>query len=598
MRLFKSKQSQQRAQRLQETAIRDLGGGLDTLDDDVNMSLRFQPVLRNFHRTANGAQEIRYGTVFRADVASVVTGNIVDMHYFKSRVVGVTSIGDVVTMKDDFTTQVVWNAAIAHALAGAPSGWSALSQVDFVPSKNELIIHNGIDKPITISQLFATTYLQDLGSGSNVNVPIGKYGCIAGNYHCVAGIAASPTLIYIASKGTTGTFPGDPIPNDAITFDVGQYLPKGAEEITGIAGFRGNLIVFFRGQALVVALGVYDGVTHIPQPSDVLPNFGSISHRTIVQIENDLIFGDSAGINSAKRNLFGNIESKHLSTLISPTYRGAMGAINQDVAQVSCFGVYDQLGGDVLIFEPNGSVFVYTQNEKLRYQAMSLFGDWNWRCGCTSALGRVFFAEGTRIYQLGNKAFNEQFYADKVGDYDRTWSTGALIVTGLKYIDPVSHVTYMALQDHVSGATFAADLAAHSNYWEEWLGVDIEFDLELPWLDGQSPLAEKQMAYVAVLSKGTAHFDLNLYVDNRYKDFDGAVIHDPELTLTMVGNDHRGAGYATEYGGARRSNSPRLWAFRARFKSAKYKITGSAHEPLTIIGLMFLFSKGKFKRGV
>jgi hypothetical protein len=71
----------------------------------------------------------------------------------------------------------------------APHGWSnGLDTADFVPYKNELIIHNGIDKPITINRDLEVKYLQDLASGSNVNVPIGRYGCVVSNYHCVAGI--------------------------------------------------------------------------------------------------------------------------------------------------------------------------------------------------------------------------------------------------------------------------------------------------------------------------------------------------------------------------------------------------------------------------
>jgi len=108
-----------------------------------------------------------------------------------------------------------------------------------------------VDKPVSISVALATTYLQDLATGSNTNVPIGKYGCTVGNYHVVAGIPAAPTVAYIASKATAGTFPGDPAPNDAISFDVGAYAPAGATEIRGVAGFRQFLIVFFLTQAAI-----------------------------------------------------------------------------------------------------------------------------------------------------------------------------------------------------------------------------------------------------------------------------------------------------------------------------------------------------------
>src|SRR5262249_39202989 len=159
-------------------------------------------------------QRIRFGTKWFANVAGTITGNIVDMEYFNDRLIVVSSTGQIATVTNAGVVAKIWDTAIAAALPGAPAGWSATTQVDFVPWKDQFIIHNGVDKPIIISSAFAVTYLQDLATGSNVNTPIGKYGCIAANYHCVAGISGALTTVYISARGTSGTFPGDPAPND------------------------------------------------------------------------------------------------------------------------------------------------------------------------------------------------------------------------------------------------------------------------------------------------------------------------------------------------------------------------------------------------
>jgi hypothetical protein len=130
------------------------------------------------------------------------------MEYFSARIVIVFTNGDIwIVDGAGGNKEVIWNQDIAAALPvpdgePPPIGWSGgLTTIDFVSYKNELIIHNGIDKPITISRDFVVTYLQDLASGNNINVPIGKFGCVVSNYHCVAGIDAQPTLIYISTSG-------------------------------------------------------------------------------------------------------------------------------------------------------------------------------------------------------------------------------------------------------------------------------------------------------------------------------------------------------------------------------------------------------------
>jgi hypothetical protein len=628
-----------RASKLQSTALRDFGGGWNTVDDDISMGPSFMPVLRNTRRNPNGSQQVRFGNNFFKDVSSVVTGTLVDMEYFNNRIIAVMSTGQIATIDGAGNAAAVWNSTIAFALPGHPSGWSNnLTSIDFVPFRQQLIVHNGIDKPVTISAVFAVTYLQDLGSGSNVNVPIGKYGCVVSNYHCVAGLPAAPTTVYVSSQSTAGTFPGDPAPNDAISFDVGAYAPEGSSQIRGIAGYRTNLVIFFVNAALIVELGNYVGTVHTPKFPDSLSNFGLLGHRAIAIVEQDLTFGGLSGISNAKRSLFsGLLDGTFESGQIEPSYRSAIAALTDTQRLLNCFLVYDEMSHDMLFFVPPNLVFVRSAQSKLNYESWSLFTEMDWVCGCKSTLGRVFLGSGTRIYQMGNNAYaNENYFADKMNDYTQVWTPSTLMAVGTVVLDSTStdqNRCWTVNVTHTSGVgTFQQDRDANPGNWRKYVGRSIIFDMELPWIVGNDPLKTKLLRYANVLTKGTGGFTLEAYVDNLYKDEAGNVLYGPAVTMDFVGNDARGYGFdegfpsarSTEYslrsdgshilrcdgsriirvaddgegpfGTGRRSADPRLYGFPLKCKSVKFRIKGSTRRFLQFIGLNFAFARGNYRR--
>jgi len=431
-------------------------------------------------------------------------------------------------------------------------------------------------------------------------VPIGKYGCSVSNYHVVAGIPSAPTSIYVSALGTAGVFPGDPPPNDSIAIDVGAYAPDGASDIFGIAGFRQKLLVFFRTQTLVIQLGVYNATgVHTPQFPDALPQFGLLGHRDVLLIENDLLFANFVGMASAKRNLFsGLIDSAHLSDIIEPYIRGTIGSQDSTTVRLKSFMVHDQLNHDAIMFLPDGQAFVYSANDKLRYSSWSTYSGVAWSSGCTSFLGRMFLSSGTRIYQSGNSSFaNEAFSADKGSDHDFTWAPATLFGPGSLVLDGLTGIVYTCNLVHISGTLFATDRLNNPARWTVYGGLPISFSLELPWLDGRDPNQVKMLRNARIMSNGSAEFTLTVYVDNLYKDENGNVIYTPALSMSFVGNDARGEGVDIgPYGGGRRANDPRLYGFPVKFKMVKFKIDGMSTRPLTLGGLSFLFSRGKYKR--
>lgn len=591
--------------KIETTTLRGFGGGWNAVDDDFLMAPRYVKELVNFVRTPSGGQKLRYGTGYLTDIKSVNNSPIIDTEYFNGRIIAVCANGRIVSITAAGTVTLIWSPGIAASLPGTPGGWStSIEQVTFVPHKNTLCIHNGVDKPLQLASTFTFTYLQDQSTGSNVNVPIGKYGCVAANYHCIAGISGSPTEIVISAAGTAGTFPGDPAPNDAISLDVGAYAPEGAAAIRGIAGYRTNLIVFLQGVSIQITLGEYVEGTHTPRFPDTFPKFGLIGDRCITTIENDLVFAGLGGLSSAKRNVYtqSTLDATYISNIIEPKYRSIVAELSDDEQLLNAFSVFDPLGRNLILFTKNGIALSYVSNEKLNYKGWAKFTGMEYTCGCTSFLGRVYLASGTRIFQLGNKTFGEEYFADRVNDRDYTWNNTLSANVGDLIWDDVAEETYKVLVSHTTASaptTFAEarELDLYEDHYELYKGDPIEFELEMPWTSGKDPTKTKKLTHISVGSNGTAEFTVEAYVDNFYKDYDGNVIYDPAVSIDLCGND--APGYGVEdgpFGGGRRSNDARLWKFPAKFKAIKFRLYGSATQPLEITMFSFLFARGKYFR--
>jgi hypothetical protein len=625
---FKKRKQARPSSKLDSSTLRGFGGGWNAIDDDLSMQPNYQVSLVNFHRQSSGGQAVRFGSNFNCDIKAVRNSPIVDGYYFNGRNIIVTQSGNILTTTLDGTIITeIWNTAIAAALPGAPIAWrTGVTQVSFVPFKDTLIIHDGKDKPVVIDSNFVVKYLQDLGTGSNVNVPIGKFGCVAANYHIVANTVVTdtggnittrnPTYIYISGKGTSGTFYGDPTTDALPAIDVGAYAPEGAAAIRGIAGFRNYLLVFMQNITLQIKLGKYNDATppiHTPEFPDNLPQFGVLGNRCIATVENDIMFCGLNGLASAKRNLYApdSFTSDFLSTQIAPAYRQIVGALTDDQQMNKAFSAYDKLNNDYLLFMPNGKVLCYTFNPRLKMHAWSEFENMDWAAAWTSVLGRLFLAQGTKVFLSGNGTFGgENFYADRMLDRDYVWinaDAGAMSAGGLVY-DSITGEVWKCMTTHakVAGITFAQERDNNSTMWQLYEGNPIPIDFELPWIDGKDPMKLKQLRYVSIATKGDAEFTFDVFVDNLYKDVDGNVIYSPGISMAFVGNDAYGYGFddvnidpttlnETGYGMGRRSRDPRLFGMPIKFKTVKFRIHGQIAKKLEIINLSFLYARNKVR---
>lgn len=625
VRAFKRSKKARPASKLDSSTLRGFGGGWNSIDEDLSMKPNYQVSLINFHRTTSGAQAVRFGQSFVCDIRNTHNSPIIDGTYYNTWNVVFCEDGYVLKVNEDGTVQtVIWAGFPANTVPEGP----LFKQVSFVPFKDQLVIHTGKTKPLVVKPDMTVTYLGD-PVGGNALTPIGKYGCVAANYHCVANIVETalvppvtgtiqivkrrPTEIYISSKGTAGVFPGDADPNDSISIDVGAYAPEGAASIRGIAGFRTYLLVFLQNITLQVKLGDYDEEgNHVPKFPDTLPQFGILGNRTIVTIENDIMFGGLSGLASAKRNLYApdSITSDYLSTAIAPTYRRIVGALTDDEQLNKSFAAFDKLNNDFLLFMPDGKVLCYTFNPRLKMNAWSQYDDMDWTAAWTSILGRLYLTKGTRMFRSGNSTFEyENHYADRMHDRDTTFVTGAQSYDpGELVFDALTHEVWEWMGPGVNtkpaGITFEQERENHPLQWIRYEGRAIQIELELPWIDGKDPMKLKQLRYVSIATKGDAEFTFDAYVDNLYKDSEGNVIYAPAVSMTFVGNDAAGYGFddanfdpkthdPTGYGMGRRSRDPRLFGVPVKFKSIKFKLTGFTTKKLEIINLSFLYARNK-----
>lgn len=579
-----------------EATLEDFSGGLDLSDSDLRLTTAFAKVLNNMHKDTDGTMSARWGTKFLWDVADKVTGNIIDIFYFRDKLLIFTDAGEIATILPETNTiTAIWNSSIAGDLPGTPTGWSTgLTQVDWTEFKNELVVCNGIDKPILISRSHTVTYLQDLATGSNVFTPIGKFTTTVGNYTVIGGISASPDELYISSGGTSGTWPGDADPNDATSINIAAYTSNTGSDIRGLSSFRNMLMIHFATSTVVMTLGEYDsnGV-HKPKVMDTVPEQGTVSHRTPVVLESDIVFNDERGVYKAKRNVYGNaIESERVSERIQVPFVSSMPKSATD--RIQSFSVLNRNENRIMFFLRNAeglSTWVMSFTEGLKRRAWSQFSGWNWSSGCMSQLGRIYFTKGTKVFQYGNGVYpNEDYTADFIGEYDTDWETATAYVVG----DRVLHddAVYICVADHTSD-DFDSDFAG--NAWTIYEGEDIVVDWEFPWTDTNVRMTKKRLSYMGIDTQGTAPFTIEVYTDNFRYDQDGD--DDPALSIDFVAGNSLGYGGGEQpYGGGRRAADERLWGTPCEFKILKLRLRGSIRRRLKIVAISLLMSRGTYKR--
>lgn len=494
-----------------------------------------------------------------------VTDDLIYTTGFRGKAIAVSKAGEIALVDAAGNSVIIWSEDIAQTV-DSTAGWSSIAFASTTQIGRKLKIHNGTDKPVEvdIDAVVPCRYMQDPGSGSNTNTPVGRYAATVGDYHCVAGIASTPggddgaTIVSISAKGAPNTFLGDPAPNDAIELNIANFVSTNSPIIRGIKEYRGQLLVFFDDVVVPVALGTYDTTDHVPTVGEPLDQHGSLSHHSIVSLGNDCLACDMIGVPSVQRGFLDQtFRPKRVSQLIDPLIQASLDGLSEGTLEDRVFSVYNVRLGQYMLFIPNNNVegsttettcYVYTLIEELKVRAWARFTGWNFRCAGRSTLGRVLLGKGKRLFVYG--APEDEYYTDYIND---------------------------------------PDIAVPAD------GVDIAFTWELPWADFDKRANLKHMMYIKFDTRGAGTFTFRVYGDNILVDNEAADA--PLATMDFVGGDAGGFGEGDQpFGGGRNVADERLYEFPAKFMIAKLKISGTTNRKLQFVSLILYYLLGEIRR--
>ena len=541
---------------LQISTVRSFEGGLNVTDTDLNMSPKYAKVLDNIERAIDGSLSVRPGTLFIAALPD--PSAIVNCYYFNNFVISIQFNGDITKTNGAGVVTPMKKAGANLFLPGS-------IEVNFTIFNSDLIIVNGRDKPIIVSgdptnaRYMEIEFLVDLATSTNVNTPVGRFVIAHSQYTVIAGVPAEPSSIYISAKGTSGTYFGDPAPNDAIQLDLGPRVSLGSATITGLVAYRDKLLVTFERGVLPLNLGVYTGTPGVHSPTDdgFIEEFGCLTHRSLISVGDDTYYADNVGVNSISRvNVFNTLRPIRASHLIDPLITALVQPLSQAQISQYVFAVYDLRNFRYMLFVPRfeaGVVvetigFSYMHIPSLKITAWSRLRGWKWQASCRTALQNVIFAQGNRLYA-----------------YDFEDVDGAV--------------------DFRNDPDFGAN------------GKPIAFEWELPWADFKHRMDIKQSRYIALDTQGSGPFTVEGYVDNIFMH-QGVLA--PMLSMNFVGGESGGFGNVpygnSPFGGGRRTTDERLWAWTTKFKLFKLRFFGSTTRKLKFISVSIAYVHGGIRR--
>lgn len=547
---------------LKTATLKEFSGGLNVLDDDLNLATKFSKKLNNCFYSADQTIRVRQGTTKFVGLSAFVSdpfAGVINLEYFGAALIAVMSNGEICKVLGDGTVTRIWSTAIAALLPGTPAGWGTTEFASFEQFNNQLIICNGKDKPLLVAANLTVSYLQDLATNSNVNTPIAKYVTSCNGYLIMAGDPVKPNRVHISARYTSGTFYGDPAPNDATYVDVGTSL-RNASIIKGIRAFRDKLIVAYVEGTVIGTLGIYNaaGTVHQPTFQDTVELYGSVAHRTLLSYGDDMLMLDSTGVPSLKRTVFtGTIRPERVSDVIDPETSKLINGLTGLSQENRCFSVYNQPEGIFMFFIPNNNdikqttettAYCFLYRPTLNASAWYKCSGWNFTCGARSLEGHMFFGDAKgNIWRMGSG--DSPLYSDYLND------------------------------DSINSGE----------------GVPISFDWELPWNNLNKRMSNKTSKYLQIDSRGSAKFNVSMYCDRYVEDKDANDA--PALTMDMAGGDVIGfGGVSHPFGGGRRTSSELLYAWPAKFKLMKLRFRGETTKELAFVGINILYQEGSYLR--
>lgn len=350
---------------------------------------------------------------------------------FNNKIILVSQAGEILTIDSVGTVQRIWDNGTAFAMAGTPASWGPTDFVSFNVFGGKLQLHNGSDKPLELD--FNTSpvvqYLGDpAAGGSNAFTPIGYYSTNTSGYTVIAGKPLEPNELSLSGHLTQGVWTGNPDPDDAVDIDMGKVSNTSDAAIKGVIELRNKLVVAFRDALSIGTLGIVTPTTigsetinvHEPDFKDTIAQHGTISHRTMVSLGNDILMCDRVGVPSvAQSEQSGQYIPSRVSELIEPALQANLSRLTDETLEKKAFAVYNTRDKQYMLFVPK---YDTTDVRSLTLDPISLFSD----LGGNTFLLQVNahnFEEGDTIVITGATDIG----ANLAGKFNGTWKVNTII---------------------------------------------------------------------------------------------------------------------------------------------------------------------------
>lgn len=218
-----------------------------------------------------------------------------------------SGVGKLVTIDNGslkYYTGTTWNSA------GGTATFQVNADVTFTQARLKLFIWNGTD---------GGAYFDGTNCTRPGTMPSASFGVYFQNKHIVSGVSGQPSRIYISNIGdatdfTVATGGTQPQPDSTTDAETGNPNVPGAtvfsgtpslteanvidirkddgDKITGLALFQ-DLVIIFKERSIYQLSFASDGT---PTVTPITYATGTVSHRSIVAVENDIYFMSREGI--------------------------------------------------------------------------------------------------------------------------------------------------------------------------------------------------------------------------------------------------------------------------------------------------------------
>jgi hypothetical protein len=341
---------------------------------------------------------------------------------------GYTSVGDTLTAAKGlgtFTTESLnyvttvdgtslkyLNSGVWTAVSGA--SFSAGQEVCFTQARNKLYIWNGVDGGAS----WDGTTLTRPGT-----MPKAKFSVFYQNYQIASGVAGQPNRLYISQTDDSSAFTraatllnnATEVPGATVfTGTTANYIdvrPNDGDFITGVVSFQDVVLVFKNNSCYELTFDA----SATPQPviTPISNSIGCRSHKSIAQVENDVLFlagdgvrkigNDPGYISSTGSTIRTHVISYRINpslTAINPLYASKANAIYYNTSYILGFPTTtSSVVADVVY---DNRFDAWTRWDTINPNAMVAYTD------SLKAKHLYFLSDtGTRMYEIVAGTYND-----------------------------------------------------------------------------------------------------------------------------------------------------------------------------------------------